>query len=121
MENPYDVKTQATLYHNWQAGYSSESAESCPYEGDDQENQEFRLIWMKGFHAKQKEYKSNTKEKKTVADKSKTTAVNDLTKLSDTALIKELIARKQPELDRLKKQREEIDKKIALIEAICNL
>ena len=131
MNNPYNKETQETMFNNWEAGFAAVDKNDCPYEGDDEENQQFRLVWMKGFNAKQraerkaKRQAQNAVEATAVVKGISSTAeptVNHVPKLSDIKteeLMRELANRKQGELVQLKQQREELDKKIAVLEAIC--
>lgn len=127
--NPYNKDTQEGFFHTWEAGYGAIDQHECPYEGDDEENQQMRLVWMKGYNFKQREGRKERKQSKKRTTKTQEQSIEEstvaqiteepLAAFSDDVLMLELAKRKQGELTKLKQKRAELDQKIAVLEAIC--
>lgn len=112
MKNPY--KEGSTNAMNWQAGFEAQSETECPYEKDDSDSKDYYNAWMKGYRANRKRPNNINNNKKEETNET----FNSLESLDTNKLEQELKRRKKTELEKLLKQKEELDKKIFKLQVL---
>lgn len=109
MKNPYEEGSTNAM--NWQAGFDAQSDSECPYEKDDTDSKDYYHAWMKGYRASKKK-SGKTKEEKAPL------VAPELESFTTEQLEVALRTRKQSELEKLLKQKAELDHKIFKLQAL---
>ena len=114
-KNPFGEGTSEAM--NWDAGFEAQSEAECPYEKDmvrdDPDMEKLYSCWMRGFKAKKR--RGRPKKQEEAATPANSGAIEEF-KTED--LEAELMKRKRAELDKLLKQKEELDKKVARLQVL---
>jgi len=118
MSNPYKPGDEAR-YMTWEHGFNSNSETECPYDPEDKDTRELRGIWLKAFKANPAHKKKAVAEsaEDAIEEQFPTSSGNslDVKGLPTEMLELELKRRKLGDLQALHKSREELNKKLDLV------